>query len=114
VCAGERGRDAVEVGPERARHQRHAHHGAAGQLDVGHVAVVARLQHDHLVARPHDGQDAGDDGLGGAGGDGDLGPASYWWPYCAAILAATASRSAGTPVIGGYWLRPRVMASVTA
>ena len=32
----------------------------------------------------------------------------------AAILAATASRSAGTPVIGGYWFSPLVMASVTA
>src|SRR5690242_5338389 len=41
-------------------------------------------------------------------------PASYEWPYRAWILAATASRSAGTPVIGGYWLRPRVIASVTA
>ena len=46
---------------------------AAGQFDVGHVAVVAGLQHDHLVARPHDGQDGGDDGLRGAGRDGDLG-----------------------------------------
>ena len=64
--------DPVEVGPEGAGHERHAHHGAAGQLDVGHVAVVAGLQHDDLVAGPHHGQDGGDDGLRGAGGDGDL------------------------------------------
>jgi hypothetical protein len=49
---------------------------AAGQLDVGHVAVVAGLEHDHLVARLHAGQDGGEDGLRGAGGDGDLAPAS--------------------------------------
>src|SRR6185369_14461265 len=32
----------------------------------------------------------------------------------ALILAATASRSTGTPVIGGYWFSPFVIASVTA
>src|SRR3954471_14959196 len=35
-------------------------------------------------------------------------------PYMASIFAATASRNAGTPVIGGYWLRPRFIASLTA
>src|SRR3954465_11769954 len=29
-------------------------------------------------------------------------------------LVATASRKAGTPVIGGYWFRPRFIASLTA
>jgi hypothetical protein len=38
----------------------------------GHVAVVARLEHDDLVARVHAAQHRGQDGLGGAGGDGDL------------------------------------------
>ena len=66
------GGDLVEVGAEGAGRERHAHHHAAGQLDIGHVAVVAGLQHDDLVARVHDGQDDGQDGLRGAGGDGDL------------------------------------------
>ena len=35
-------------------------------------------------------------------------------PYKACILAAMASRSAGTPGMGGYWLWPAAMASVTA
>ena len=69
----DRSGDGVEVRPEAARHQRHAHHLSAGQLDVGHVAVVAGFEHDHLVARVHDRQDGGQDGLGRAGGDGDLG-----------------------------------------
>jgi hypothetical protein len=64
--------DAREVGPEAARRERHAHHGATGELDVGRVAVVAGLEHDHLVARVHTGQHGGQDGLRGAGGDGDL------------------------------------------
>ncbi|MEY3475557.1 MAG: transporter heme permease [Pseudomonadota bacterium] len=63
----------VEVRPERAGNQRHAHRGAAGQIAVGDVAVVARLEHDHFVARAHHGKDGGDDRLGGARGDGDLG-----------------------------------------
>ena len=66
------GADLVEVGPEGAGCQRYAHRGATGQLDVGHVAVVTRIEHDHLVAGPHDRQDGGDDGLRGAGGDGDF------------------------------------------
>ena len=64
------GLDLVEVGSEGARRQGHTHYGAAGQFDVGHVAVVAGLQHDHLVARAHYSQDGGDDGLGGTSCDG--------------------------------------------
>ena len=62
-----------EVGLEAARRQRHAHGHAAGQLDVGHVAVVAGVKHDDLIARMHGGQDGGEDGLRGAGRDRDLG-----------------------------------------
>ena len=69
----ERGGDLVEVGAEGAGGERHAHDGAAGQLDVGHVAVVAGFKHDDFVARMHDAQNDGDDGLRRTGGDGDLG-----------------------------------------
>ena len=69
-CDG--GADAFKVGPEAAGCERHTHHHAAGQLDVGHIAVVARLQHDHLVARVHHRQDGGEDGLGGTCGHGDF------------------------------------------
>ncbi len=64
--------DAIEVGAEAARGQRHAHQPAAGKLDAGAVAVVARLEHDDLVARVHAGQDRGEDRLRRAGGDGDV------------------------------------------
>ena len=40
--------------------------------------------------------------------------ASYALPCRACILAATAWRNAGMPGMGGYWLRPVVMACVTA
>ena len=68
----DRGGDAVEVRAEAAGRQRHAHHAAAGQFDVGHVAVVAGLQHDHLIARSHDSQDRRDDRLRGPGRDGNF------------------------------------------
>ena len=57
----------------RELRQRHVHGAPAGQSDVGPVAVVAGIEHDHLVAGVNDGEDRGDDGLGCAGGDGDLG-----------------------------------------
>ena len=65
-------RDQGEIRTKGARGQRHAHDLAAGQLDIGDVAVVAGLQHDHLVAGMHAAQDGRQDGLGGAGGDGDF------------------------------------------
>jgi hypothetical protein len=40
--------------------------------------------------------------------------ASYWRPYMACTFCAMASRSTGTPVMGGYWFRPLTIASVTA
>src|SRR6218665_3986816 len=39
--------------------------------------------------------------------------ASYWRPWSAWILAATAARNGRMPGIGGYWLWPARMASVT-
>ena len=44
----------------------------AGQADVRVVAVVAGLEHDHLVARVAPGQDRREDGLRRAGRDRDL------------------------------------------
>src|SRR5690606_569065 len=65
----------VEVEPEAAvpgaqgdRDAAAARHG-----DAGRVGVVVRLQGDHLVAGFHQGEQGGGDGLGGAGGDQDLG-----------------------------------------
>jgi hypothetical protein len=66
------GGNAAEVGPERARRERHAHHGGAAEFNAGHVAVVAGLQHHHLVARPGAAQHGGEDGLRAACGDGDF------------------------------------------
>ena len=70
-CQG--GSDAVEVGAQGVRVQWHPHHTPAGQHDVGHVTVVASFQHDHLVTGLHQRRDGGEDGLRGAGSDGDLG-----------------------------------------
>ena len=74
------GLDLGEVGAECAGCERHPHHGAACEFDVGHITVVTRLQNDHFVPRPHHGQDGGDDGLGGSGCNG------YF--ACSAVLAA--------------------------
>jgi len=64
--------DALEVRAEAARRQRHTHHAASGQFDVRRVAVVARFQHHHLVARVHGAQDGRQDALRGARRDGDF------------------------------------------
>ncbi len=64
--------DRREIRAEAAGRQRYAHDGAASHFDIGRVAVVAGFQHDHLVACVHDGEQCGEDGLRGAGGDGDL------------------------------------------
>ena len=98
----------------KSRGQRHAHHGAAGQLDVGHVAVVAGLEHDHLVAGPHHGQDRGDDGLRRPGRDRDLVARVVAVAVQRLDLGGDALAQAGTPAIGGYWFRPAFIASVTA
>jgi len=66
------GADAVKVGPEAARGQGYAHHAATGQLDVGHIAVVAGFEHDDFVPGVYDGQDDGQNGLRCPGGDGDF------------------------------------------
>ena len=61
---------AVAIGVQPHRHR---HHDAARQRDGRRIAIVGRLDHDHLVARVHDGQDRRLDGLTGAGSDGDVG-----------------------------------------
>ena len=66
------GRDGIKVGPEGAGRQRHAHCGAASQLNIGHIAVVARLQHDDFITWVNNSQNGGNDGLGCAGGDSDF------------------------------------------
>ena len=68
----QRGGDFVKVGPKRAGCQRHTPGRATGQHDVGHVAVVAGVEHDDFVARMDDGQDGRQYRLRGAGGDGDF------------------------------------------
>ena len=69
----EGGGNALKVRREAAGLQRHAHGDGASHADGRHVAVVARVQHDDLIARPGDGQNGGEQGLGGPGGEGDLG-----------------------------------------
>ena len=44
-------RDQAPVGREGRRVERHVHGAAAGQVDRRLVAVVARVEHDHFVAR---------------------------------------------------------------
>ena len=67
-CCG----DLAEVGAEAAGGQRYAYDHAASQLDIGHVTVVAGLQHDDLVTGLHASQDGCQDRLGGTGGDGNF------------------------------------------
>ena len=66
------GGDFVEVGAKGAGRQGRANRHAAGQLDVGHVAVVTRLQHDDFVTRMDDRQNGGDDRLGRPGRNGNF------------------------------------------
>ena len=88
------GRDPGKVGTEAAGRQRHPHGHAAGHLDIGHIAVVAGVEHDDFVARMHGGQDGGENGLSGAGGDGD---------FAARVIAAAVQRLD----LGGYGLAQR-------
>ena len=60
------------------------------------------------------GGDRVEDRLGRAGGDGDLGLGIVGRPYDVRYIAAIASRSASTPGIGAYWLRPSRMCRATA
>ena len=69
----QRARERVEVGTPGAGRQRHAHRRRAGERDRRAIAVVARLEYDHLVARMHQREDGRQDALGCAGGDRDLG-----------------------------------------
>ena len=63
----------IEIRPECARLERYTHGGTTGQFDIRYVAVITRVQHNHFVAAPYNRQDGTDDGLGGAGGNRDLG-----------------------------------------
>ena len=69
---GDGGGQAVKVGPEAARRQRHAHGRRARQADAGQVAVVAGFEHDDFVAGLRAAKNGGEDGLRGSGGDGDF------------------------------------------
>ena len=60
------------VRPKGARREGHAYHHATGKLNVGDVAVVAGLQHHHLITRVHHSQYGRQDGLRGPSGDGDV------------------------------------------
>ena len=71
-AGGDRSCDRIPVDAKCVGH-RDADRDATGQLDIGQVAVVGRLDHDDFVARAHDRQDRGEDGLCGAGGDRDFG-----------------------------------------
>lgn len=62
----------VERNAVVGRLQRDRHRLAAGQLDRRQVAVVGRLEDDHLVARMHAAQHRRQQRLRGARGDGDL------------------------------------------
>ena len=64
-----RRRDRVEIGLEGALFETHRHRNAARELNVRDIAVVTRLKHDGLVARPHHRQNRRENALRCAGGD---------------------------------------------
>ena len=66
------GSDLCKVGAESAGCQRHAHGRAACHFDIGHIAVVAGVEHDDFIACMHGGQDDGENGLRGTRRDGDF------------------------------------------
>ena len=69
-----------------------------GEDRVGAVVLVERLEHDHLVARIHHGEQRGDHRLGGAAGDGDLPLGIHLEPVPARGTSAPAPRAgAGRP-----------------
>ena len=69
---GDRGAYFVEIGAEGVRSERHAHHRTACQLNIGHITVVARLQHDHFITGSDSCQDDRDDPLRRPCSDGDF------------------------------------------
>ena len=64
--------DTGKIRPEGAGRQRNPHHGAAREFYARHIGVVAGLQNNDFIARMHQGQERGQDGLGRTGRDGDL------------------------------------------
>ncbi|MPM19223.1 hypothetical protein SDC9_65641 [bioreactor metagenome] len=63
----------VQIGLKIRCPQRHGDVPAAGQTDDRGIGIVEGLKGDHLVARFHQRQDGGGNGLGCPGGDQDLG-----------------------------------------
>jgi len=63
----------IQVGAEAGGAQGDRDPDPAGHGDVGGVGVVVGLERDHLVAGLDQGEQRGRHGLGGAGGDQDLG-----------------------------------------
>lgn len=61
-----------EIGAKCARCERHTHRFATGQLNIGHIAVVAGIEHDDFIAWMHDGQNDGENRLGCTCSDGYL------------------------------------------
>ena len=102
----------VEVGPERRRAEGDRHADASGERDRRCVRVVVRLEGHHLVARLAQREHRGGDRLGGPGRDQHLGVGVEVEPIVRCWWAAMAPRSSGTPMAGGYWLRPSRMASM--
>ena len=72
-AAAERRLECGQVRQEVRGQQRGGDMRGAGEADDGAVGVVERLEGQHLVARAHKRQQRRGDGLGGAGGDDDLG-----------------------------------------
>ena len=52
--------------------ERHVHRARTGEVDRRLVAVVARIEHDHFLARAHHGVDGVEDRFGGTAADGDF------------------------------------------
>ena len=66
------GGDAIEIGSMAVRIQADRHRYRVGHADARHIAVVAGFQHDHFIAGLGDGEQGGQQRLGGACGDGDF------------------------------------------
>ena len=65
-------RDAGKIGPEGTGRKRDPYHFPTREFNARHIGVVAGLQNNDFIARMHQGQERGQDGLGRTGGDGDL------------------------------------------
>ena len=87
----------------------------AGDRDARGVRVVVRLERDDLVARFAQREQRRRDRFGRAGGHEHFGVGVVLERRrSGAGDRAIASRSAGTPMPGGYWLWPASIASIAA